>query len=99
VLVVFSLLLTSADAIFGRALDEAFRFPFDVDGLARRGSFALLAAVFVGGPLAIALGILNAAGWPLLLTPEPRTEELAPRGPRSGATEVLKNLPPKSPKW
>lgn len=57
----FSLLLTSADAVFGRALNEALRLPFDMDELVRRGVFAIVAACVVAGPLAIATG--GSAAW------------------------------------
>jgi Domain of unknown function (DUF4173) len=52
----FTVLLTSADAVFGRALDEALRLPFDVEDVVGRGVFSILAAAFVAGPIALAAG-------------------------------------------
>lgn len=55
----FTLLLTSADAVFGRALDEALHLPFDLHDLIQRGVFTMLAAGLVGGLLAIATGVVG----------------------------------------
>ena len=51
----FALLLGSADAVFGRALDEALRLP-DLDDLVGRGAFTIAAAVLIAGPIVIAAG-------------------------------------------
>jgi hypothetical protein len=55
ILVGFGILLGSADAVFGHALDEALRLP-DLGALVGRGAFAVLAAVLVAGPITIAAG-------------------------------------------
>ena len=52
----FSLLLASADAVFGRALDEALNLPIDLGEAVDRGAFSVLAAGLVAGPLALAAG-------------------------------------------
>jgi hypothetical protein len=52
----FALLLGSADAVFGRAIDDALRFPVDLEDVSNRALFSILAAVLVGGPIAIAVG-------------------------------------------
>lgn len=89
VVIGFGLLLTSADAIFGRALDEALRLPFDLDDIARRALFAVLAAGLVAGPLALASGAFEVPEW--LRAAEGDTAAAAPAPParRSGATETL----------
>lgn len=51
----FAILLGSADAVFGHALDEALRLP-DIDDLAGRAAFAAVAAVLVAGPITVAAG-------------------------------------------
>ena len=61
----FAVLLGSADAVFGHAIDDAFRFELAIDDLAGRGVFTLLAAAVVCGPLAIAAGIAGSAGFPV----------------------------------
>ena len=90
VVIGFSLLLTSADAVFGRALDEALHLPFDLDVIVQRGTFATLAAFLVGGPIAIAVGASSALG---TIAEAPSVAEVEPTaGPmarRSGVTEVL----------
>ena len=100
----FTLLLTSADAVFGRALDTALRLPFDIDEAVRRGVFTFVATFLVAGPISIAVG--GSAGWlrELELAPEapgdvaaPGGEAAPPSGPvsgaqparRSGVTEVM----------
>lgn len=99
VVVGFSVLLASADAVFGRALDEAFHLPLDLDEVIGRGTFSILAAVLVGGPIAIASGAL--IGWTGASrgAAEPAPVEGAAAGSavpargevgrRSGATEAL----------
>ncbi len=52
----FAFLLASADAVFGRALDEALNLPVDVGDLIGRTVFSMLAAVVLAGPIAIAAG-------------------------------------------
>jgi hypothetical protein len=85
----FSLLLTSADAVFGHALDAALRLPFDVDEVVPRAMFTIAAAVLVAGPIAIAVG--GGADWVGRLDgdteSEVQLETTSP--PRSGRTEVL----------
>lgn len=56
VLAGFALLLGSADAVFGRAIDGALRFPVDLADVSNRALFAIIAAALVGGPLAVAVG-------------------------------------------
>ena len=56
IVVGFSVLLASADAVFGRALDEALHLPLDLEEVVGRASFSILAAVLVAGPIAIASG-------------------------------------------
>ncbi len=93
VVIGFSLLLTSADAVFGRALDEALRLPFDVDEVVRRGTFSIVAAFLIGGPVAIAVGASKVLTWqPDALAPSeanaPATTAVQSAS-RSGVTEVL----------
>jgi len=66
----FSLLLASADAVFGRALDDALHLPVDVGDLAGRGLFSVAAAWLIAGPLALAVGLSNALAAPAA-PPEP----------------------------
>jgi two-component system sensor histidine kinase BaeS len=92
VVIGFSILLTSADAVFGRALDEALRLPFDVDEVVGRGTFSIVAAFLIGGPIAIAVGAPKFLVWQPDVAPD--AEALAPgaaAGPlrRSGVTEIL----------
>jgi hypothetical protein len=56
VVAVFTLLLTSADAVFGRGLEEVLKQPIELDVALQRGAFALAAAWLIGGPIAIAGG-------------------------------------------
>ena len=56
VLAGFAVLMASADAVFGRAIDTAFHLPLDLDALVGRGAFSLVAAALVAGPLSIAIG-------------------------------------------
>ena len=91
----FGLLLGSADAVFGKALDEALRFP-DFDDVLSRAAFAAVAAVVLASPIAIAAGanglldpiedrapaISGAVG-----SEAPAADTTTPR--RSGATEAV----------
>lgn len=96
VVIGFSLLLGSADAVFGRALDDALRLPFDLDELLRRGAFSIVAAALVAGPIALAAGAGSAVGSlgggraepPGNLGPSAASAAVAPTR-RSGATETL----------
>jgi len=56
VLVGFSILLASADAVFGRALDDALHLPVDLGDVLGRGLFSAIAAWLVAGPIALAVG-------------------------------------------
>lgn len=78
VLLGFAMLLGSADAVFGHALDEALRLP-DFADLVGRAAFAAVAAVIVAGPITIATGARG------LLDPiaEPSTGAAAAAPPRS----------------
>ncbi len=100
VVVGFSVLLASADAVFGRALDEALHLPVDLDEVIGRVTFSILAAVLVAGPIAIASGAF--IGWtgpgsgdaaePVPVEGEPPATAEPGRGHlgrRSGATETL----------
>ena len=86
----FAMLLGSADAVFGHALDEALRLP-DFDDLVGRAAFAAVAAVLVAGPITIAAGAKG------LLDPIEAPQGDAPVGSavappaasRSGATEAV----------
>lgn len=92
VVIGFSLLLTSADAVFGRALGEALRLPFEVDEVMRRGTFSLVAAFLIGGPVAIAVGASKVLVWQPDAAPDPETvepEAALSHARRSGVTEVL----------
>ena len=55
ILLGFAMLLGSADAVFGRALNEALRLP-NLDDVLGRGAFTIVAAVLAGGPVVIAAG-------------------------------------------
>lgn len=99
VVIGFAALLTSADAIFGRALDEALRLPFDLEDIAGRALFAVLAAGLVAAPLALASGalpvpeLLHAAeGGKPATAPDPAAPAAgaaALPARRPGATEAL----------
>src|SRR6185503_937953 len=56
VLVGFSILLASADAVFGRALDDALHVPVDLGEVVGRGLFSVIAAWLIAGPIALAIG-------------------------------------------
>jgi hypothetical protein len=93
VLAGFAILLGSADAVFGRAIDDALRFPIDLEDVSNRALFSILAAILVGGPLALAAGGSSAsfrsigagASVPGETVPEPPR----PASPRPFATEAL----------
>ncbi|HJP89442.1 MAG TPA: DUF4173 domain-containing protein [Candidatus Limnocylindrales bacterium] len=95
----FAFLLGSADAVFGHALDDAFRLSFDIDDVIGRGVFTLIAAALVCGPLAVAAGIAGSAGFPIVSFSSTAAEvEAAAAGPasietqaarRAGTTEAL----------
>jgi hypothetical protein len=101
IIMLFTLLLTSADAVFGHALDEALRFPFDLEDIVGRGVFSILAAALVAGPVALAAGAgASLPGFaPAAPARSPEGTEATdgaeppsadPRAqPRSGATETL----------
>lgn len=76
----FGLLLTSADAVFGRALDVALHLPFDLDDVARRAIFSIFAAALVAGPLALAAGMVRIA---TATGPAPAPDPLPATGPES----------------
>jgi len=61
----FAFLLGSADAVFGHALDDAFRFSLDLDEVAGRSVFTLVAAALMCGPIAIAAGIAGSSAVPI----------------------------------
>jgi two-component system sensor histidine kinase BaeS len=63
VLAGFSLLLASADAVFGRALDEAFKLPIDLGEAFDRGLFSVIAAGLIAGPIALAAGASSVLSW------------------------------------
>lgn len=100
VLAGFSLLLSSADAVFGRALDDALSLPVDVGDVAGRGLFGALAAWLVAGPIGLAVGARDTvaelghmgesrgSGTPAADTPHPVLPEPIWRR-RTGATETL----------
>jgi hypothetical protein len=93
----FTVLLTSADAVFGHALDEALRFPFDVGDVVGRGAFSVFAAALVAAPIALAAGVGPERPWqgappfdggaPADGAAMPASDPVARR--RSGATEAL----------
>lgn len=85
----FALLLGSADAVFGQALDQAFRFP-DFDDVFARGAFTIVAAVLIAGPIVIAVGargLLDDVEDPLPAGPD--ASEPRPGQRRSGAIEAV----------
>src|SRR6185295_9160145 len=104
VLVGFSILLASADAVFGRALDDALHLPVDLGAVVGRGLSSAIAAWLVAGPIALAVGareaVASAAGSPEApadagrngrpadWVPVPGPGAAVPR-PRVGATETF----------
>ena len=96
VVVGFAVLLTSADAVFGHALDDALRFPFDLEDAVGRGLFSIVAATVLAGPIAIAAGAddfvagLGAAGDRAPGTGDaPAPGEATASARRSGVIEAL----------
>jgi hypothetical protein len=89
----FALLLGSADAVFGRAIDDALRFPVDLADVSNRALFAIIAAALVGGPLAVAVGGSRALlGTFAIGTPaagDGSPDGAKPKAPRPYATEAL----------
>ena len=86
----FTILLASADAVFGRGLEDVLNQSIQLDQVAERGLFALAAAWLVGGLLALTVGAYR--------VPAQATAggSLAADGPavpaatgRRGATEAL----------
>ena len=51
----FAMLLGSADAVFGKALDDALRVP-RLDDVLSRAAFTLIASVVLAGPVVVATG-------------------------------------------
>jgi hypothetical protein len=97
----FSLLLSSADAVFGRALDDVLHLPVDLDDAAQRAVFSIVAAGLIAGPIALATGGHGILAWARV---EPDASPAAgeagaaaaaagelqpPRPSRAGATEAL----------
>lgn len=58
ILIVFTALLSSADAVFGRAVDQALTLPIDVDDLVTRAVLSLAAAWLLGGAFALAAAVV-----------------------------------------
>ncbi len=86
----FAALLGSADAVFGRALDDALRLP-DLDDVLSRGAFAAIAAVVIAGPITIAAGakgLLDPIEAPAV---DAAGAEAGPAAPsrRGGGTEAI----------
>ncbi len=90
----FAILLGSADAVFGRALDEALRLP-RLDELVGRAAFTIVAAVVLAGPIVIATGAKGLLD--PIADPDATPAGALPGEPpppaalvtRSGATEAL----------
>ena len=66
----FAVLLASADAVFGRGLDELLSLPIELDDVARRSVVVVAVAWLVGGSLAIAGGAFR----PPLVTATPPSD-------------------------
>lgn len=94
----FSILLSSADAVFGRALDDALHLPIDLGDAAGRGLFSAIAAALTAGPIALAAGLKSSLA-DLAPQPEPGPNGREPEGeaiaidapapPRAGVTEAI----------
>jgi hypothetical protein len=87
----FALLLGSADAVFGRVLDDALRLP-QLDDLISRAAFAVVAAVVIAGPLTIAAGargLLDPVDDPAAAPEADGALTAAAPARRSGATEAI----------
>jgi Domain of unknown function (DUF4173) len=94
VVVGFGLLLGSADAVFGRALDDALHLPIDLGDAVDRGLFSVLAAGMVAGPLALAAGaagVFDSLGLGMGTVSEAGLAEAEPppRTRRIGVVETL----------
>ena len=96
IVVGFAVLLGSADAVFGRAIDDAFRFSFDPEDVVGRTLFTVIAAAMVCGPVAVAAGIVGSPRFPIQAFTTAGigdTEEGVPAdatgAPRAGRTEAL----------
>ena len=87
VVIGFAVLLGSADAVFGRALDDALHVPLDLGEATRRTVFGLLAAAFVAGPSAIAASMSGLVGWAGFAPLDAETAPSPARG--TGATETI----------
>jgi two-component system sensor histidine kinase BaeS len=93
ILLGFAVLLGSADAVFGHALDQALRLP-NVDDIVGRAAFAAICAVLVAGPITIASGargLLGPTGDGTCPEQGAASEQppLAATATRSGATEAV----------
>ena len=91
---VFALLLGSADAVFGRGLDDILRNPIQLDDAVGRALFVLAAAWLVGGALALAAGAYR------LLPPEPKPDpnvRAAPEPEGAGAGPAHRTQLPSEP--
>ena len=89
----FSLLLASADAVFGRALDDALHLPIDLGDALDRGAFSVLAAGLIAGPLALAVGgagIVGSLGFGMGTAAAAAPDAApSPRTRRAGVVETL----------
>jgi hypothetical protein len=93
VVLVFAILLASADAVFNRLVEDLTSFDLDLTDASRRSAFAFIAAWAAGGPLAIAVGALPVRddGTPARVVGADASEAGWGLGrvPRLGATEAL----------
>lgn len=89
----FSLLLASADAVFGHALDDALHLPIDIGDAVDRAAFSVLAAGLIAGPLALAAGgagLFSGLGLAMGTTCGAAADaEPSPRTRRVGVVETL----------
>jgi Domain of unknown function (DUF4173) len=91
----FALLLASADAVFGRALDDVLNLPVDLGDLIGRVVFSILAAVIIAGPIAIAAGAPPAILRAEALGGAPRSDAAAhaASGPHAGMSAAEGDAP------